>query len=86
MKGRDPDYFMEGGAKIKRSRLLAADEADRQARKAAREGGKHCARKTCMATKGAQRGGKNGMTYPCLCACEICTTTRRTAPEEGSNR
>lgn len=71
--------------KIRRSKLLAQGALDFERRRAETAGG-HCGGKTCLASRGARRGGKHGVEYPCLCACEPCTKIRRAARGESVGR
>lgn len=62
--------------KLRRTKVM--QQASRQIDDgiAARVGG-HCGGKTCMASRDARRGGKQGTLYPCLCACPFCAKIRR---------
>jgi hypothetical protein len=65
--------------KIRRSRLISqqAIQTDEQIR--LKDGGRHCAGKTCFVSRGAVRGGESGRHYPCLYKCQRCIETRRLA-------
>lgn len=66
----------QAAGKIRRSKVIQQAQAKLDADVAARANG-HCGGETCMASRDAQRGGKQGTSYPCLCKCPLCTKVRR---------